>query len=393
MIIGIYGISGAGKTLFTKEIEGVCPLFNMIDGSVYMNEVIPGGLNAFKKMKYQDKYCYRMKVIKEIDKRYRDLKFDTIVTGHYAFMNTNNEFEIAWTKAEEEVYDVIFYLRKEAKVIYEQRKHDKEKQRSNLNISQLEYWDNYEISNLEKKCDNKGIPLIVLDKKKDENIADFFKAMSQEYIKSQCDRLATFDKKTFVLFDCDGTLFNGDSLDYIDKLNGIERQEVINIFKRREYYCFNSFFEVAQYYSKISIEKFNQFLKSAIKGIQLDDRMLKIVRKNCKHHTVIWITAGFPEIWEEIAHRYKLNVKVIGGNNLARKPIVISNEEKELLVKILHSLGKAVYGYGDSMGDAGMLKLADKAFVVISKKKRRDLLNHLQGHKNLEIIDIRGDVV
>lgn len=390
MIIAIYGISGCGKTSLCREIEEHSKNFKIIDGSALMDELIPGGISSFKKMTDKEKYMYREIVVKEIESRHRHAPYHTIVTGHYAFLKKGGVYEVAWTEADGEVYDYIFCIQSAAESIKYQCLKDISRIRSNYLVSELENWQNFECQELEEKCNFWNIPFSLLTSCTiSDRLIEFYKTLSQHDIFELCKELEPNSKCIYSIFDCDGTLFSGDCLDYLTSSDSIDSGTVNSIFKKRIDYCFESFFEAAQYYSTIPQEAMQHFINRTAQSIVLDSQILDILKQHACNRKIIWITSGFPEIWNIVAKRYGLDVKVIGGNNLAQSNIIVSNEEKALFVSALVGSGAHVTAFGDSLADAKMLENAQKAVVVISKKRREKLLEHLSNHKNVSIIDIR----
>ncbi len=392
MIIGLYGISGVGKTSLCKEIERISPLFKLIDSSVFMDKIIPGGIEMFKKMSPPDKYRYREMVIREIDRRYRGETFHTIIAGHYCFLKSDGSYEVAWTNADSEVYDMFFCIRSEVAVLQKQRSCDNSKNRKCFSNDELEKWQENEIKGLAFECSKRGTPFLTLTSGElGLRVMGFFKHFSGNYISEVCKELLFNESKTFAVYDCDGTLYPGDCLDFAKSHDDIDRNKVSSIFQRSDKYCFESFFEVAKYYSTIRDKDMNSFLDRCVQNISIHPIILKTLHENAKDKTVVWITSGFREIWEQVASRYGLTPRVVGGNNLVHSATIVSNQEKELFVKTLKSASAEVTVYGDSMVDAEMLALADNPYVVVSRKERADLFNYLKDHPNLRVIDIRDN--
>ncbi|NQZ57300.1 MAG: AAA family ATPase [Lentisphaeraceae bacterium] len=391
MIIGIYGIAGVGKTHLTHKIEQYSSQFKLIDGSAIIEEATPGGLSAFKKMNVKDKYRYREAAIQRIKGIHDSSSKHIIVAGHYSLFRSSEDFEVAWTKSDAEVYDYIFSIEASAVAIKQQCLNDLKRQRNELTEKEIDDWQSFELLSLANICKANGIHYSQI-KASDiaGRVVQFFKFFSEYNINCIGEELLLLPHDCFALFDCDGTLFAGDCLDYIHTDDAIDTNEVCSFFKKRKDYCFESFFEVAHYYSGVEAGKMTGFISRAGDSIELSPLLIKKLRQHSQRHSLVWITSGFQEVWENVARRYELDVKVIGGNNLAKNPAVVSNEEKTFLVKKLIRRRKVVYAYGDSMADSGMLLHASQATVVISKKRRDDLFESLKGHQNLSIIDIRN---
>ncbi|KAF1073842.1 hypothetical protein MKMG_02057 [Methanogenium sp. MK-MG] len=288
------------------------------------------------------------------------------------------------------MYDYIFYIQSSAEKISAQCSGDTERKRTSFSVEKLSEWQDLECKNLNSTCISKNIPFsFIVSPNIDSRVMEFFKQLSQHNISNFCNEISSNSNGLYSVFDCDGTLFSGDCLDYLLISDCIDRDAVYDLFQKNEDYCFESFFEVAQYYSGIPYEVMQNFIERAAQAITLSPEILTILREQNRKRTLIWITSGFPEVWDVVGSRYKLNVIVIGGNNLARSPVIISNEEKATLVESLVNKGANVIAFGDSMADAEMLKNAQQAVIVIGKKRRDNLFEYLKTHSNLSIIDIR----
>ena len=115
--IGIYGVSCTGKTVTAKLIEKINPNYKFIDGSSIIDEVCPGGLANFKSLSYEEKNNYRKAAIDYILLLQKKIKKHFVIAGHYSFLLKNHDFEVAWTKRDEDFYTDIFLLSSSPKEI------------------------------------------------------------------------------------------------------------------------------------------------------------------------------------------------------------------------------------------------------------------------------------
>jgi phosphoserine phosphatase/adenylate kinase len=392
MIIGLYGVSGTGKTALCQMIEETSPLLKMVDGSALMDELIPGGLAAFKQMDAAEQYRQRERVLREIEARYRTAPYHTIVAGHYSFMKPDGRYEVAWTDADGDVYDLILCIDADANQIIEQCRIDTGRRRLQFSADQLQAWQTFELQNLETECMERNIPFArITEPDLHGRELEFFKHLSRQHIADVSTRLLHDGPREFAVFDCDGTLFAGDCLDYLMEADGIDSEAVCSIFKRRDEYCFESFFDVARYYATSSRNGMGAFIERAAESIILPPETLELLARY-RNASVVWITSGFPEIWEAVARQYGIQAHVIGGNDFTTQATIVSNEEKALLVQLLKASGAHVTAFGDSMADAAMLNAANEAVVVVSKKRRLDLFDALKDHPHVSSIDLRHTI-
>jgi phosphoserine phosphatase/adenylate kinase len=392
MILGVYGISGVGKTALCHVLSEASALFRVVDGSALMDELIPGGLEAFKRMSPAEKYQAREIAVQEIGTRYRNDPKHTLVSGHYSFLQPDGSYDIAWTDADGEVYDHILCLDADAGHVGAQCLRDMDRPRTSFSEAQLSAWQDVELTGLKSVCAKYDIPLSVLSESDIEGrMVEFFKHLSRQHISDLSGSLLGEGPHDFAVFDCDGTLFAGDCLDYLMEADGIDSEAVCSIFKRRDEYCFESFFDVARYYATSARNGMGAFIERAAESIILPPDTLELLARY-RDTSVVWITSGFPEIWEAVARRYGIEAHVIGGNDFTKQATIVSNEEKALFVQLLTESGAHVTAFGDSMADAGMLNMASEAVVVVSKKWRYDLFDALKSHPHVSSIDLRHTI-
>jgi len=108
--IGLYGINCTGKTTVAKKISELHPNYEFIDGSDIINKVCPGGLSEFKKLNTFEKYNVRETAINYLKNYQNKIKKHLVIAGHYSFLQDDNTFEIALTRADVQFYTDIFSL-------------------------------------------------------------------------------------------------------------------------------------------------------------------------------------------------------------------------------------------------------------------------------------------
>jgi predicted AAA+ superfamily ATPase len=83
-VIGLYGISGSGKSYFLKflEMELDKDMFVFFEGSDVLAKLVPGGLNAFKKLVDDEKARYRTDAIQHVQLVCRVEKKIGLLAGH-----------------------------------------------------------------------------------------------------------------------------------------------------------------------------------------------------------------------------------------------------------------------------------------------------------------------
>ena len=87
VVVGLYGVPGAGKTFLLKQLEQQLGQthFAFYEGSNMIAAVVPGGLDVFQKMEEQEKRHWRQRAIDTIGKKCADSGQVAVVAGHFMF--------------------------------------------------------------------------------------------------------------------------------------------------------------------------------------------------------------------------------------------------------------------------------------------------------------------
>ena len=384
--IGIYGISGVGKTTLIKAISKKIYNSQFFEGSKIIENLI--NLEDFKKLPSHKKYKYREKVIEFISNRLE--KRYIFVDGHYSFIK-GNRFEKVITKKDINFYNHIFYIDIKSSLIKRRQLKDKTKKR-NFSITDIHKWKKFEKFELRKICKKHNIKFHIINHHNiDKNIEiiyeiineiNFFNEM-EEFVKNNTN-------KKYIVFDADKTLISKDSgKDYIFPLLKLEIEDVIKCFE--DGYCFSSFLKLSNLYSKIDKNRFLKVQKDLSLQIEIEDKFLNLIKKYNKNYTICIVTAGFKYLWQEILKKYNIyNVKVIGGNNFLVDNYIIDNRLKGGFVDYLKRNNKYVISFGDSEIDKEMLIKSDKGFLVLRDKKRKSLIEVLKKYKHIRYLSLNG---
>jgi len=159
--IGIFGISRTGKSTLASALSENGNVFQFYNLSDIIDEIVPGGLSQFKLALYSERKRIRADAISILNNQHRAQNKHTLVTSHYCFIGTNS-YDIMWTTADADFYDVIFFLRRPAHDILEQLKADKH-HHSKYSLVELEQWQEAEFNGLTVCCSEGNIKLIELE--------------------------------------------------------------------------------------------------------------------------------------------------------------------------------------------------------------------------------------
>ena len=215
MKIVLYGISRVGKdTLITRLVEKLNGQLSHVKGSSTLKNL---------SQKYYIKDFSELTIIQKNNVRelfidylnsLSDMKASVIVDGHYAFPNQNNEFNVVFTNADLNAYDVFVYLKQSPdNVIKNTQNSISHTHYSYLqNRESIEKWMNYEIQELSQRCFESDKEFILVDGDY-EDIIDFMMnlVINPESFLSSYIAQNLFNKilknivmdKQIILLDCD----------------------------------------------------------------------------------------------------------------------------------------------------------------------------------------------
>lgn len=159
-IVGIFGISGTGKSSLCREISSFDNNYAVFRGSEVIAKLIPQG-QKFDDFSIIEKHRVRLDVVKKI--QHDALLSDKIllIDGHYCFIK-NDEIDIAWTEIDGRMYSAIFYLDLNADAVLLQHKNDKSRERL-YSRDQIIKWLEIEKQGLEKVCKINNIPFFIIN--------------------------------------------------------------------------------------------------------------------------------------------------------------------------------------------------------------------------------------
>jgi hypothetical protein len=82
VIVGLYGLPGAGKTMLLDGLKRTVTDFLFFDGSHVIGSVTPGGLEGFHALSETEKANYRACAMDRIKQGCLDFGKSAIVSGH-----------------------------------------------------------------------------------------------------------------------------------------------------------------------------------------------------------------------------------------------------------------------------------------------------------------------
>lgn len=398
-IIGIYGISGAGKSHLLKSLQQVLRSgdFHFFEGADEIAKLAQDDLQHFQSLEQPTKEHLRQLAITKIQEKCAADRKGGVVAGH--FMLWSNEMRspiIVCTKQDLQTFTHIIYLNTDPGVIAQRRRNDLSKQRGILPLEDLHQWQEAEKEGLREVCYRNGILFTAVST---ENIntssitvlLSNFQTYSEDTNMMQAKArlhqimaLKIHPTKTMLVFDADRTLSTIDTGHLIWQQQCEKPEKNVSpleaIFTSRLDYSHTAFRQAALLYQeRYQPGSLDTVCREVASKVDLYPEMKLLLRQALReeYSGAVVITCGLQLVWEKILSRHGFSsVSVIGAGRL--DDTVIDGKVKAALVTLLReSYGVRVTAFGDSPLDLQMLSRADRAVVVVghemNRSKRMDL--------------------
>jgi uracil phosphoribosyltransferase len=378
-VIGIYGVSGCGKSHALSQIQESYPEFRCIDGSRIVQEIVhEDGIqwNDFLAMTKQQQDVYRAKATKRIG-NYLGVTF---VAGHCCFPKdlvpdqrggtpgeiTMDSFNDVFSKEDGQTYDAIFYLNhRSPEEIVSQVKKDNDslrRVRATFSKTAIEKWIQHELEVLKSHCERHNIEFIVFDDEESLTrsvrsvMPKFAEDAEQHSRNSLVNSLKTIpDADVYLLIDGDRTFCPQDTGKlFVQQLNLLS-DPLKTIFGRYDDYCFEAFLSVSMWYNHVvQMPEYTRICNMI--GTELVtpySKWLRILKDSLPPtaHPVL-VTSGSLEIWKAAITRNDLNTRMslVAGNHIALSLHIIDVKAKGIVVEIMRSIhpGCHIWAFGDS---------------------------------------------
>jgi uracil phosphoribosyltransferase/phosphoserine phosphatase/adenylylsulfate kinase-like enzyme len=396
-VIGVYGVSGCGKSHLIKQLKDNLGAeeYSFFDGSDVINQIVTGGLAAFKMMDDMNKAKVREDAIEHIKNQCLVTKTVSIVAGHYMFWeDPTKEKEIVMTKKDQQIYSHIIYLDEPVSVIAERRGKDKQdskrSDRSELLPIHLEEWKQAEKTALRTLCRKDDILFIALRSCKSYtllskvmNIVTDFQQHSEvvnsRRVKERVLEIRQGDGnevETILILDGDKTLVREDTGEmFWEKFNAkLEDNDLTLTCPLTELfsemgYSYTAFRQAVLMYEEMDLDgAFDQICADVADEVRMISEFVSMLQRVGEHRHVrtIIVTAGLRSIWQRIVAREGLSevVEVIGAGRIS-DGFVVNGEVKAAIVSQLQQQNLETFAMGDSTLDLEMLRLADRGIVVV----------------------------
>ncbi|KAF0329637.1 hypothetical protein GQ607_003205 [Colletotrichum asianum] len=359
-IVGLCGVPACGKSFLLCQLKAYLgeQHYAFYEGSEVIDDIVLGGLHAFKRMHPDEQYYWRERAITFISRQCRETNRVGVVTGHYSFCDEGESPNRIFTDADSLCYTHIFYLDVPAKDVARQCLEDTSRSRSSMSVEHIEGWMCYETSMLDDLCLGHGIL-----HSEEENLARVISIVDQ-MVSSKTSR-GKLD--SMLVFDADKTLCAADTgnlfwhLDYPESACAecdIDTP-LEELFSSEMGYSYKAFRQAMLRYEDIEY-KFEVLCDGVASRVFIYPEFLALLHAAEKKSNlgVAVLTCGIRRVWEKILARENLSsVTIIGCGRIADGYVDHHN--------------LYVYAFGDSPMDLPMLKAADEAIVVVGDERLR----------------------
>lgn len=379
--IGLYGVSGAGKTTIAKELNRLFHSLRYIDGSTVIDKVTPGGLIKFKQLPESQKISQRKKAIDWLNNLFKKERQHLIVTGHYSFWNDVTP-SVAWTSSDASFYDLIIYFESDPDLVLDRlNKKNNNDNDTKFKSCEVNEWVSFEKKSLTRVCAENDIHFFTI--RSNGNVTEDSQKIIELISRSVVTRKAraiSKNNKSVAVFDCDGTLAD---YDFLSMLDNTHAKNILEIFKSEPDYSFSLYFRASVFFDSLVYPKLD-FHNLYKKSISCDSRIENYFNNShADVDSVIYLSSGLPDFWSSMANT---DIIRVGGMSINAYGCIITDELKKLFVKELSRNSVHVIAFGNSSADFKMLKSAQKSFLVSFGELKNSYINFLQENPDVNLL-------
>jgi uracil phosphoribosyltransferase/phosphoserine phosphatase len=416
VVVGIYGVSGVGKSFFMNQLKMSLGEVDFIyfEGSDVIADIVDGGLPAFKKSNDEVQEHFRASAIEIISNKCRDSGKTGIVTGHYLLWDEGKECVNVCTPNDLAIYSHMLYLDMPPAVIVGRRREDIIKRRAEFSVGHLRKWQETEKKALREACQCHGILYCSLSSHLlplgvEKLLRDF---SCQNVYNNLLVALGTLDgaivnreQLKMVVFDADRTLNAEDTGAMFWKRISLSSGQVSDdssktpaqaVFEGPMGYTYNAFRQVTLLHEEVlSDDDFDSVCKDVASSVTIHPEILSLLQCIAEdiHVGAVIVTCGLAKIWENVLEREGLlgKIKIIGGGRIDDGFVVTADVKEALVAHLQNEYCMEVWAFGDSPLDLKMLCKADRAVVVVGEEATRSKTMTTALMKALEAGDLKAN--
>jgi adenylate kinase len=400
-VVGIYGVSGCGKshtlaTIRKERFEWRCMEGRQVIEDVLLEDEDGKVLADFSVMSKNEQTRIRL----EAADRIRSYRGVTLVSGHCSFLTPKPSgvavladkteelsFDDVFTQGDAKTYDTILYLEKDAREIFQQREGDQERKRPKITIYMIEKWIQHEKDLLVRECEAHGIPFSLVHKWEEviryiddvivSSMATETRLRSNENLSRAVRDLPRAD--VYLLIDGDRTITPEDTGRLFFKSIGnrfddpsVQADPLKSIFKRFPNYSFQAFLAVAMLYGvTMSDSEYQLLSRDCGTSLQLYPAWKDFLLRLPGNVHPILISCSNREIWHASLQAHGLvgskaspspGMSILAGNNIGIHNYIVDGDAKALAARVLRKRCPGCYVI--SFGDSGLCFLSKYRSIV-----------------------------
>ncbi|KAL9085237.1 MAG: hypothetical protein Q9165_007671 [Trypethelium subeluteriae] len=401
IIIGIFGVSGCGKSRLMNNIKIALGEYNFayFEGSEVINKLVKGGLDSFKTLAQDEQYACRERAIEHIREKCVDSRKVGVVVGHYMFWSEDEvKGKVIWTESDQKIFTHIIYLHVPGDSTSVYRRGDKSREREEASPEHLEEWKNAEETALREICYDQKILFARLFPGLDERelldrvvrlFHDFEWHSKEERnmakAKSALDKAlasGSSQLKHILVVDADKTLTSSDT-GYLfwedvclNQLSWKKAWTPTEVFRSPLKYSYEAFLQARLLYQEaVNDAEFKELCQFVADQVEMYPEFISLLSQigRYKHVGAVVVTSGLQLVWEKVLETEGLaDVVQVVGMELNPEGLVVTADVKATLTARLRDFyALRISAFGDSQLDLGMLENAHEAIVVVGHEHIR----------------------
>jgi phosphoserine phosphatase/uracil phosphoribosyltransferase len=404
-IIGIYGVSGCGKSYLSKQLKAQLgeTTFSFYEGSEQLLKTFGSHLPNFQRLPKPSQDLVRASTIEGLSRECTETGKTGIITGHYAFWDasiglgpggpsTVAKDQVVMTDADKKAYTHILYSKPSPETIVEQVAKDSTRRpsRPQLDVAAVREWQAFEEEQLTSICRENDILFMTVKPthltKTIARIQDAVchnEATNVALVDDVLDKVIqprlTNDVKNMLVLNADGTLAPYDASTLYWQWSDGEEGPLKALFQSPLGYSYTAFRQMTWLYEQHDDfggpGYFQNICAETAPKIKVHPPMFDLLKRTRADKTVdvVIVTCGIKPIWEKVIEALDLSgtVPIIGNGLLSNGHVVTPMTKADIVSRLKHHYKLHVCAVGDSEVDLPMLKEAHQALVVMGPESSR----------------------
>ena len=371
LVIGVYGISGSGKSHSLALLKQKYKEWRCVEGSDVIARVMrerhDGTLEDFKRFGPEEQAEVRSASVRSL----RNFRGVTIVAGHFSFpvVSVSGDgwsFDTVFSDEDKDLYDAILYLDVHPETVFNQRTsdmQDRKRVRDELSVDIIKDWIEHEKGNLPLHC--KSFHICSENEALDQLISrvmtphfEMHERASRDSIRAAVGRLPSTE--VYLLIDGDRTITPQDTgrlfFDLAQRSTSLELggDPLKEIFSRYSDYCFRPFFEVAMLYNHaLAPEEYSAITHEFGSNlVHFHEEWVQFLKCLPSYVHPVLLSSSIRETWQAALSKYGLHdsMSVIAGNHIGLHDYLVDPQAKGIVAKQLRRNvpGCLILAFGDS---------------------------------------------